>query len=185
MYQQHSFRWLDILLAPRVGIAALAFGMAAAFVAGAILVLLLVGRAGTPLAIASSVGAPAHGSAGNVADFGTAPQAPVAVNAAPAAVKAPPARLASTNVADFGTAPRSGTSAAVPARVASTNVADFGTAPHATTVAALPATPAHASTLNVADFGTAPRADGSAAGSAVRGPGYNVGDFGTSPHGNT
>ncbi len=43
MYQQHGIGWPGLLRSPRVGIGALALGMAAAFVAGGIVVLLVAG----------------------------------------------------------------------------------------------------------------------------------------------
>jgi hypothetical protein len=43
MYEQHSIRWIELLRAPRVGIAALGIGIVAAFVAGAVVVSLLAG----------------------------------------------------------------------------------------------------------------------------------------------
>ena len=43
MYQQHGISWPGLLRGPRVGIGALALGMAAAFVAGGIVVSLVAG----------------------------------------------------------------------------------------------------------------------------------------------
>jgi hypothetical protein len=55
MYQQHGISWPGQLRGPRVGIGALAFGMAAAFVAGGIVVSLVAGSylAVPPAAIGS------------------------------------------------------------------------------------------------------------------------------------
>jgi hypothetical protein len=43
MYQQHGIGWLGLLRAPRIGIGALAMGMAGAFIAGGIVVSIAVG----------------------------------------------------------------------------------------------------------------------------------------------
>ena len=53
MYQQHGIGWPGLLREPRVGIGALAFGMAAAFVAGWIAVTLVAGNAAAPPAAIS------------------------------------------------------------------------------------------------------------------------------------
>jgi hypothetical protein len=120
MLQQQSAGWISVLRTPRVGIGALAVAMLTAFVAGAIVVAVLVGVGAGHVAPSAAIPSTFRL---NVGDFGTAPQA-VPAAARPQVVAAPGRAL---NVQDFGTQPQ-----AVAHDVDLPwfyNVGDFGTPP--------------------------------------------------------